>query len=57
MDNKYRADLILEQYKFLHVHVIDDFSLVEVTSWLLVVLHDISIYRIDIECEPKTDYE
>ena len=22
-----------------------------------VVLHNISIYRIDIECEPKTDYE
>ena len=22
-----------------------------------VVLHDISIYRLDIKCEPKTDYE
>ena len=22
-----------------------------------VVLHNISIYRIDIECEPKTDYK
>ena len=22
-----------------------------------IVLHDISIYQIDIECEPKTDYE
>ena len=24
---------------------------------LILVLHDISIYQIDIECEPKTDYE
>ena len=23
----------------------------------VLVLHDISIYRIDIKCEPKTDYE